>query len=200
MEQMLLNILVIAALIALDQITKYLATLYLAPVGVMPFIPGVMELQYYLNDGAAFSILSGVAGGQVILLVVTGVVLVGMVIYLFWKKPADRLQRAALLLIISGGLGNFIDRALNSVVVDFFSPTFINFAVFNMADVFVCVGVGLLFLSVILDEVKNRRVRSAGAEGADAGPETEAASAQPQANAEVAGGQPGGEESPDGRP
>ena len=78
---MLLNILVIAALIALDQATKYLATMYLAPVGSMPLFPGVMELQYYLNDGAAFSILSGVEGGQLILLTVTGVVLAAMTVH-----------------------------------------------------------------------------------------------------------------------
>ena len=158
---MLLNILVIAALIALDQVTKYLATMYLAPVGSMPLFPGVMELQYYLNDGAAFSILSGVEGGQIILLTVTGVVLAAMTVYLFWKKPAG-LVRAALLLTISGGLGNFIDRALNGVVVDFFAPTFIHFAVFNVADVFVCTGVGLLFLAVLLEELAARKKPEGG--------------------------------------
>lgn len=153
---MLLNILVIAGLIALDQVTKYLATMYLAPVGTMPLLPGVMELQYYLNDGAAFSLLSGVSWGPALLLCITGVVLAGMTVYLFWKKPAP-LVRAALLLVISGGFGNFIDRALNGVVVDFFSPTFIQFAVFNVADIFVCTGVGLLFLAVLLDERAARR-------------------------------------------
>ena len=80
---MLLYVVGIAVLIALDQITKYLATLYLAPVGVLPFIPGVMELRYVLNDGAAFSLLSGVEGGRVILLVFTGIALAALAVYLF---------------------------------------------------------------------------------------------------------------------
>ena len=56
---MLSTIVITALLIALDQLTKYLATLYLAPVGTLPFLPGIMELHYILNDGAAFSILAG---------------------------------------------------------------------------------------------------------------------------------------------
>ena len=139
MCHLLLYVVGIAVLIALDQITKYLATLYLAPVGVLPFIPGVMELRYVLNDGAAFSLLSGVEGGRVILLVFTGIAL------------------AALVLIIAGGLGNFVDRALNGVVVDFFATTFMNFAVFNVADIFVCMGVGLMVLSLLLEEYRSRK-------------------------------------------
>ncbi len=157
MCHLLLYVVGIAVLIALDQITKYLATLYLAPVGVLPFIPGVMELRYVLNDGAAFSLLSGVEGGRVILLVFTGIALAALAVYLFWKKPAARLERAALVLIIAGGLGNFVDRALNGVVVDFFATTFMNFAVFNVADIFVCVGVGLMVLSLLLEEYRSRK-------------------------------------------
>ena len=70
---MLISVIIIIALTGLDQLTKHLATVYLAPVGAMPFIPGVMELRYVLNDGAAFSLLSGVEGGRVILLVFTGI-------------------------------------------------------------------------------------------------------------------------------
>ena len=77
--------------------------------------------------------------------------------YLFWKKPAARLERAALVLIIAGGLGNFVDRALNGVVVDFFATTFMNFAVFNVADIFVCMGVGLMVLSLLLEEYRSRK-------------------------------------------
>ena len=61
------------------------------------------------------------------------------------------------MLIIAGGLGNFVDRALNGVVVDFFAATFMNFAVFNVADIFVCVGVGLMVLSLLLEEYRGRK-------------------------------------------
>ena len=58
---LLISVIIIIALTGLDQLTKHLATVYLAPVGSMPFIPGVMELRYVLNDGAAFSMLAAVS-------------------------------------------------------------------------------------------------------------------------------------------
>lgn len=154
---MLFTILFTAALVVLDQITKMLATAYLAPVGVLPFIPGVMQLQYVLNDGAAFSFLSGVEGGRYILIAITSVALLALVIYLFVKKPQSRLEYFAWLLVLAGGLGNLIDRILNGVVVDFFALTFMNFAVFNVADCFVCIGVGMLLLFFILEEVHAKK-------------------------------------------
>ena len=153
---MIWSILGIFLCIVLDQATKYLATTYLAPAGTMPFIPGVMELRYVLNDGAAFSSFSG---ATTFLLIFTGVALAALTVYLFWKKPARRMECAALVLLIGGGLGNFIDRLRTGVVVDFFATTFMDFAVFNVADCFVCIGVGLLILSVFLEEWKAKKVR-----------------------------------------
>ena len=69
---LLISVIIIIALTGLDQLTKHLATVYLAPVGAMPFIPGVMELRYVLNDGAAFSMLADAEWGRVFLIVVTG--------------------------------------------------------------------------------------------------------------------------------
>ena len=60
---LLISVIIIIALTGLDQLTKHLATVYLAPVGAMPFIPGVMELRYVLNDGAAFSMLADAEWG-----------------------------------------------------------------------------------------------------------------------------------------
>ena len=100
-----------------DQLTKHLATVYLAPVGAMPFIPGVMELRYVLNDGAAFSMLADAEWGRVFLIVVTGLALAALAVYFFWKKPSSWLERWVFILIFSGGLGN--DRpVLNGYVVD----------------------------------------------------------------------------------
>ncbi len=149
-----LYVLIILAAFALDQLTKYLATVYLAPAGTLPFLPGVMELRFHLNDGAAFSSFSG---ARVFLIVFTGCALAALAAYLFWKKPESRLERAALAMLIGGGLGNFVDRVRTGEVVDFFATTFIDFAVFNVADCFVCVGVGLLVLSVFLEEAAKRK-------------------------------------------
>ena len=132
---LLISVIIIIALTGLDQLTKHLATVYLAPVGAMPFIPGVMELRYVLNDGAAFSMLADAA------------------VYFFWKKPSSWLERWVFILIFSGGLGNLIDRVLNGYVVDFFATTFMNFAVFNVADCFVCVGAALFVIAVLRQEL-----------------------------------------------
>ena len=66
----MLTLVIAAVLIALDQLTKYLATTFLAPVGSVPFLPGIMELRYVLNDGMAFSML---AGKRWILVAATGI-------------------------------------------------------------------------------------------------------------------------------
>ena len=137
--------------VVLDQLTKYFAQLYLQPVGTMPFIPGIMELRFVLNDGAAFS---SFAGARLFLILFTGIAIAALAVYLFWKKPPKRLERTALVLLIGGGLGNLIDRVRTGVVVDFFATTFVDFAVFNVADCFVCVGAAMLILYVFLEERK----------------------------------------------
>lgn len=145
------SVLGILGCVVLDQLTKYFAQLYLQPVGTMPFIPGIMELRFVLNDGAAFS---SFAGARLFLILFTGVAIAALAVYLFWKKPPKHLERAALVLLIGGGLGNLIDRVRTGVVVDFFATTFVDFAVFNVADCFVCVGAAMLILYVFLEERK----------------------------------------------
>lgn len=145
------SVLGILGCVVLDQLTKYFAQLYLQPVGTMPFIPGIMELRFVLNDGAAFS---SFAGARLFLILFTGIAIAAFAVYLFWKKPPKRLERTALVLLIGGGLGNLIDRVRTGVVVDFFATTFVDFAVFNVADCFVCVGAAMLILYVFLEERK----------------------------------------------
>lgn len=159
---LLISVIIIIALTGLDQLTKHLATVYLAPVGAMPFIPGVMELRYVLNDGAAFSMLADAEWGRVFLIVVTGLALAALAVYFFWKKPSFWLERWVFILIFSGGLGNLIDRVLNGYVVDFFATTFMNFAVFNVADCFVCVGAALFVIAVLRQELNAKKEQKAG--------------------------------------
>ncbi len=141
------------ALAALDQLIKVWATTYLLPVGSMPLIPGFIELRYVLNDGMAFSLLSG---RRWLLIGVTGVVLLAVAIALIVHKM-PRLERIVWMLVLGGGLGNLIDRVRTGVVVDYLNFQFIDFPVFNFADICVCTGVGLLVLSLLLDLRKERR-------------------------------------------
>lgn len=164
----MLTLVIAAVLIALDQLTKYLATTFLAPVGSVPFLPGIMELRYVLNDGMAFSML---AGKRWILVTATGIALCAIAVYLWRKKPvarAEHLEYWSWVLVFAGGVGNLIDRVRTGYVVDFFATTFIDFAVFNVADCFVTVGIALLVISVILlERGSSKASETNGADGTE---------------------------------
>ena len=144
------NLLAAAALIGIDQAIKLWATNVLQPVGAMPLIPHVAELQFVLNPGMAFSLLSG---KQLFLIIATSIALIFVAYGLFFRSRGKYLQQAALLLILAGGIGNLIDRVLNGEVVDYINLLFMRFAVFNFADICVCVGVALWVLVIFLDEL-----------------------------------------------
>jgi len=134
---------VIAAVILLDQLTKQLAIDHLKPIETFPIIPDALHLTYVTNYGAAFGML---ADHRWIFLAVSTVAIVLMAAYLYYKRDEHPLLGIALSFIIGGGIGNMIDRTLMGYVVDFVDFRLINFAVFNVADIFVCVGCGLMFL------------------------------------------------------
>ena len=136
--------------IILDQLTKWLAVTYLKPIwpDSVPIIEGVLQLTYAENTGAAFSMLSDAPW---VFKSISTVAIIAMAIYHYGCKGGRRLQDIAIAMIISGGIGNMIDRTVLNYVVDFIDFCLIDFAIFNGADSFVCVGAGLLILSLILD-------------------------------------------------
>ena len=101
----------------------------------------------------AFSLLSG---KQLFLIIATSIALIFVAYGLFFRSRGRYLQQAALLLILAGGIGNLIDRVLNGEVVDYINLLFMQFAVFNFADICVCVGVGLWVLVIFLEELHQR--------------------------------------------
>ena len=148
MTAKIISLVAAAMLVAADQGIKAWATAQLMPVGVMAVLPGIVELRYILNDGMAFSML---AGKQEILIGVTSLMLIGVLVWLL-RGQMPPLERVAWTLVLGGGIGNLIDRVMNGVVVDYINVLFMNFAVFNFADICVCCGVGLLILSILLDD------------------------------------------------
>ena len=132
----------------IDQITKYLAVVNLKPITTQPIIQGVIHLTYVENRGAAFGML---ADQRWIFIVISSVTIVAFLIYLYLGMAESRLYSTAIAMIISGGIGNMIDRLALGYVVDFIDFRLINFAVFNGADSFVCIGAGLLILALLLD-------------------------------------------------
>ena len=127
----------------------------------------MLELRYFLNDGMAFSML---AGKQKLLIAVTSLMLLGVLWMLFARKLTP-LERVAWTLVLGGGIGNLIDRIATGVVVDYINVLFMNFAIFNFADICVCVGVGLLMVWVLFDsyfkEKAEKSVKTESAAPAD---------------------------------
>lgn len=138
-------------IILIDQVTKYIALTRLEGLEVT-FIPKVIDFVYVKNNGAAFNILSG----KIELLSLISVVFaVGVIWYIIYKKPQNKMFRLSLMLLFAGAVGNVIDRIFRGFVVDFIKTTFIDFPVFNIADIAI-VG-GAILLSVYMLFFENRK-------------------------------------------
>ncbi|MDO5784784.1 MAG: signal peptidase II [Eubacteriales bacterium] len=150
----IMSLLAICVMVLVDQVVKYWAITMLAPVGSIPLIPGVLQLTYVENRGAAFSILEN----QIWLFVLLAVVILCGIFYaLHTNRIQHVLGKFSLLVISAGAVGNVIDRVVHHYVVDMIEVRFIQFPVFNIADIYVTVGVVLfavyyLFLHKDADE------------------------------------------------
>ncbi len=137
--------------IALDQLTKWLAVKFLLPIDTVPIIKDALHLTYAENPGAAFGML---ANNRWVFLIISTVAILAMAFYLFSGLSEGRLAGIALSMLIAGGIGNMIDRLALGYVVDFIDFCLIDFAIFNGADSFVCVGAGLLILALLRDIIR----------------------------------------------
>ena len=124
-------------------------------------IPHIVEFTYVENKGAAFGML---AEHRWVFLVFSSVAILGIVFYLFVKRPQSRIMRISLAFIAGGGIGNMIERLAHGYVTDFINPTFVDFYVFNVADSFVTIGCMPLILWMTVDtvrDVRNKKARAA---------------------------------------
>ena len=138
----------IAAVVAADQLAKYLTVANLPLFSDVPFIPGLLQLTYVQNTGAAFSSFQG----QQWLFAVMFVIFTGVILWEFFKKPMPftKLERWCIAAVYAGGLGNMIDRVRLGYVVDMIETTFMEFPVFNVADCFITCGCILLMAHLFL--------------------------------------------------
>ena len=136
----------ILLLIGLDQWTKMLAVSALQQGGSFQVIPGLLEFTYVQNYGAAFGMLQN---KTLFFLILTGICILVFIGILFAYKKHTPLTYAVCVLIIAGGIGNFIDRVRQSYVVDFFYFELINFPIFNVADIYVTTAAVALIVLVI---------------------------------------------------
>ena len=146
--QFLAYVLFVAGIVAADQFTKYLTVANIALYEDIPFIPGLLQLTYVQNTGAAFSSFEG----QQWLFALIFVFFTGLVLWEYFKKPMGftTFERWCIASIYGGGLGNMIDRVRMGYVVDMIETTFIEFPVFNVADCFITCGCILMMIHLVL--------------------------------------------------
>ncbi len=145
--EFLLYALFTAVIVAADQLTKYLTVANIPLYADVPFLPGVLQLTYVQNTGAAFSSFEG----QQWLFALIFAVFTAALLYEYFRKPMPftKLERWLIVAIYAGGLGNMIDRVRLGYVVDMIETTFIEFPVFNVADCFITCGCILLLIHLI---------------------------------------------------
>ena len=139
----------ILLLILLDQAVKGYVVKEIPLGGMRRFIPKVVSLTYLKNSGAAFSMLEN---QQWFFAIITLIAMGAAFVYLYRHIKGSLWLLLGLTLIISGGIGNFIDRLRQGFVVDMFHLDFMNFAIFNVADIYLSVGVGLLLIYLLREE------------------------------------------------
>ena len=123
----------VVALVALDQLVKYLVVQNIPLGEYVPFLPHILDLTYVQNTGAAFSLFSEHTWLLTLVSLVMSVLLLAALVRGFFG-------RISLALLLAGAVGNLIDRAFQGYVVDMFHVLFMEFAVFNVADICVVVG------------------------------------------------------------
>ena len=142
--------LIIAAVIIADQIIKHIVVNNMALYESIPLIQDVFHLTYIHNTGAAFSIMAGL---RMVLILLPFVMILAAMIFMFIKrKTGHPMLMVSVAMIAGGGIGNLIDRIALGYVVDYLD--FRVFPIFNLADIAVCVGCGLLVLYVLFIDGK----------------------------------------------
>ena len=145
----LIYLFIVVSLVSLDQYTKSIILNYFELYESKTIIDSFFSLTYVQNFGAGFSIMQN---ARTTFLIITPICLVGFT-YLFIKSN-DKLSKTALLLMISGTIGNFIDRIVRIYVVDFLDFIIFgwDFPIFNVADIFLTIGVCLYIIALIKEE------------------------------------------------
>ena len=138
-----------ALIVGLDQWLKFWIVANLELGEVQNLIPNILSLTYIQNTGAAWSILEGQMVFFTIITTIAGIV----VTYLLIRyRQENKFLTIGLALVLAGAIGNFIDRVRLNYVVDMFQTDFMNFPIFNVADMSLVIGVGLIFIYTLFDE------------------------------------------------
>lgn len=156
-----------AAVFLLDQASKAWALRRLRFRSEIELIPGLLNFSYAQNTGVAFSMFDGHGDAGRWALSALAVVAATLVIYFFWRTPrSDDRILGALALLLAGIVGNVSDRVRLGFVVDFIDVQFGNwhYPTFNVADMAICVGAGLLILDMFLRKDDKPEAKNGGSD------------------------------------
>ena len=147
-------------ILLLDQWTKHRVVLKLPLYRRVKVIQGFFDLTHVRNTGGAFGIFGGEKGGLgSILFVVVSLIAIGAIVFLFFKvKENEKTLALSFSLILSGAVGNLIDRLRYGEVVDFldFHLSSYHWPAFNVADSAICIGIGLMALELLIRDSKRK--------------------------------------------
>lgn len=157
LKMRLLSFAAVKLLLVTDQYIKYIVDLKLKDSPAVVVIKNVLQLNYLENDGA----MLGMMGGKTTLMTVLAVVcVIVMIAVVFTGIIRDRVDYWCVLLMISGGLGNIVDRIFRGYVIDYIEVLFIDFYIFNFADCLITVAAFVLIfyqLWLIYRDTKNKK-------------------------------------------
>lgn len=146
---MFLYFILTTILVTVDQITKYLTVQNIGLYEVKEVIPNFLSFTYIQNSGAAWSLLEG---KMWFFYIITIIVIAFLLYYLYTEGRKDKILGIILSIVLSGTIGNFIDRLIFQYVVDMIRLEFINFPIFNVADMLLTIGVAALLIYSIYEE------------------------------------------------
>lgn len=140
--------LIIVLLVIGDQSLKYWVTNNIQLGAVDNLIPGIISLTNLRNIGAAWSILEG----QQWFFIIVSIIAIVLILFFLWRYRSNWKFSWPLVLVLAGTIGNFIDRLKMGYVVDMFQLDFINFPIFNIADMCLTIGVVLMIIAILFED------------------------------------------------
>ncbi len=152
------QLLIAAVLVFMDLWFKELAVTCLKDKPDVVFIKGMFAFSYAENTGAAFSAFSNSTS---LLSVFTGILLAGILVLLILNKIQGKFMNVCMVMIFAGGLGNLIDRLRQGYVVDYIKTLFVDFPIYNFADILVVCGAVAVCCYLIYDTIKDEKKKKA---------------------------------------
>ena len=162
----MISVLIAIAVVLADQISKHFVCLHLKPIGNISLIDGILDLTYVENRGAAFGILSD---NRYVFMIASFIIIYVLLTIIHKFHGQSKLFDVCLGLIVGGGIGNMVDRALLGYVIDFIDFCAFDFWVwvFNVADCAVVVGCILAIIFVVFDKKAASMIDKKSADGSD---------------------------------